>query len=204
MQNFVATRWLTAAMTIILCCFGVGRMQGQACDCQVTHQRTVNICVNNNNYSVTVHFCETEYYYPNFKAGHCTPSLGQNRVSQIKKICFNGLTPPGTNLDIINALYCSIANTGCNQPNPWGFVVPMVQGGIYCWQVSVPRCTKRENNCIVACGDDCKWCYYEFRWERNAGVCKFAPLPGNQCADDGDCDAGCENGCPTVIDNCCY
>lgn len=197
------TRLLTvvAAALMLFSSLSV-RSYAVACDCSVNITRTVDICLDDSTYSITVSFCETNYTAP-FPAGNCT-TFGQDRISKIKKICFNGPEPLGyTNVQIISALYCAIKNTGCNPGNPWGFSVPIPPGSVYCWQIQAPKCTKRDiNRCIIPCGDDCKWCYYEFRWFRSAGACVWSPSLGNSCSDAGGCVEGCETGCPTP-EGCC-
>lgn len=191
-------RWLSivAATTVLLCSLSPS-LRAQPCNCISNFNQDVDICIGGTVYSIKVYLCQVNYDPPTF-AGACT-GLGQNRVSRIRKICFNGLIPPGTNVEIISALYCAIYNMDCDA-NSWGITVPLIPGSRYCWQIQAPQCTTRDvNNCIVPCGDDCKWCYAEFAWTRFGGDCD--PDVPRYCSDAGECDQACEEGCPEV--ECC-
>lgn len=191
-------RWCSIAIaSLVLFCSLSLRSYAQPCNCIANWDKDVDICVGGTTYTIHVYLCDVVYGVPH-PPGYCT-GLGQNRISRIRKICFPGLIPPGTNKDIISAMYCAIYNLDCAS-NVWGVTVPMTPGSRYCWQIQAPKCTTRDvNNCIVPCGSTCKWCYAEFAWTRFGGNCpKDVPV---YCSDDGDCDQGCEQGCPTAV--CC-
>lgn len=185
------------AVTAMLLSIPSVRSYAAACDCDFNVQKTLNICVQGSTYSITVDICETNHTNP-LGTGYCS-GAGMNRTSYIRKICFNGLIPPGTNEDINSALYCEIENLNCSA-NIWGFSVPLAPGSSYCWQLRAPRCTTRDyNNCIVTCGDECYWCTYEFKWTRSAGTCSVSST--GACQEGTECDTGCENECPKPT--CC-
>lgn len=172
-----------------------------SCNCQANVTRNVTFCIGGTNYTANVSFCEVDYAPP-YPAGACN-TLGQNRKSTLRKICFTGTQPTGyTDAQIIGYLLCHIQSTACNTPpdppNPYGFTVP--NNGVYCWEIKVPKCTMRDNGCIVPCGD-CKYCIWPFQWTRAGGVCvaaNFQPCNGPDCV-----GTGCtqNDGCPGLL--CC-
>jgi len=169
-----------------------------SCNCQANVTRTVTFCIDGTNYTANVDFCEVENPIP--AAGVCNP-LDQDRKSTLRKICFVGTQPIGySDAQIIGYLLCHILNTACGVPNEFGFVVPGPPRRRYCWEIKVPKCTMRDNGCIVPCGD-CKYCIHAFEWTRSGGVC--APTIQIFC-DGPDCDnQNCtqNDGCPVL--NCC-
>ena len=190
---------VVAILTIAL--LGLASSSAQAndsCNCQANVTRTVTFCIDGTNYTANVDFCEVNYNPPT--AGDCS-SLLQDRKSTLRKICFTGTQPAGyTDAQIIGYLLCHIYSTGCNVPNEFGFVVPGPPVSRYCWEIKVPKCTMRDNGCIVPCGD-CKYCIHAFDWFRAGGTCN----PRLRIICDGpDCDnSNCteNNGCPSL--HCC-
>jgi hypothetical protein len=169
-----------------------------SCNCQANVTRTVTFCIDGTNFTANVDFCEVEP--PNPAGGDCN-RRAQDRKSTLRKICFVGAQPIGyTDAEVIGYLLCHVRSTACNipPPNPYGFFVP--NNGIYCWEIKVPKCTMRDNGCIVPCGD-CKYCIHAFEWERAGGNCVNHYY--NVC-DGPDCDgSNCTQnlGCPSLL--CC-
>jgi hypothetical protein len=170
-----------------------------SCNCQANVTRTVTFCIDGTNYTANVDFCEVNYTAP-LPAGDCN-SAPQDRKSTLRKICFVGAQPIGyTDAEVIGYILCHVQSTACNlpPPNPYGFFVP--NNGVFCWEIKVPKCTMRDNGCIVPCGD-CKYCIHAFQWDRVGGTCS---LTGYWKCNGSDCDGqNCtENeGCPLL--NCC-
>ncbi|MEY3385620.1 MAG: hypothetical protein RIR53_431 [Bacteroidota bacterium] len=178
---------------------GGGNPLNNKCDCAIDKTYNVDVCIAGVTYNVDLKFCESNYVAP-FPAGNCSP-LGQNRKSVLKEVCFTAAFPVGsTHRDILGAILCHIRDTGCMLPSPYGFVVP--NNGLYCWEVAMPKCTKRVANCIRFF-DECKFCTYAFAWDRINGICAFRVSTFVVC-DDGICQgASCDetSTCPEF--NCC-
>lgn len=200
--NGRAARRCTATIVVamMMALLGLSTTEVRAndsCNCQANVTRTVTFCIDGTNYTADVSFCEVNYAAP-YPAGECN-TLGQNRKSTLRKICFTGTQPTGyTDAQIIGYLLCHIKSTGCDSPSPYGFTV--LNNSRYCWEIKVPKCTMRENGCIVPCGD-CKYCIWPFQWDRVGGVCSaftYQPCNGPDCV-----GTGCtqNDGCPTLL--CC-
>jgi len=176
-----------------------------SCNCNnVTARNNKTVCIAGTNYSVNIDFCETvSNTYP-YLTPICANSGGQNRISTIKKVCFNGARPTGlTNAQIISYILCDIKNTGCDTPNQWGILVP--NNDAFCWTIQTPRCTRTDaDNCIVACGTTCYKCQILLRWARVGGTCNWSLIAGAVCHNSSvdTCPEECEEGCPD-LDTCC-
>jgi len=174
-----------------------------SCNCNNVTQRHVNVCIAGTTYGMVVETCESNTA-PAALLDPCSPGLYQDRISTIKKICFDSTRPVGlTNVQIIGYIMCDIFNVGCAFPNPnqWGFTVP--NNGAYCWTFQTPRCTRVGlDGCINACGPTCEKCIFQFRWTRSSGVCLWAPIAGAVCpTSNATCVSTCEEGCPEIV--CC-
>lgn len=178
---------------------GGGNPLDNKCDCTVNVTYNVDICIAGTTYNANVKFCEANYNVP-YPNGNCDDTRGQNRKSVMKEICFTGAYPAGsTQRTIIGALYCQIRSTGCQIPSPYGFTVP--NNGVYCWELALPKCTRRVLNCVIAC-EECKYCTYALVWRSINGNCVLQP-DAKRC-DDGPCQGGLcdETGdCPEPV--CC-
>jgi len=200
-QHFRASAAMVVAIltTALLGLASSSAKANDSCNCQANVTRTVTFCIDGTNYTANVDFCEVDYTPP--VLGDCNTTLGQDRKSTLRKICFVGTQPIGyTDAAIIGYLLCHIKNSACDVPNEFGFVVPGPPVTRYCWEIKVPKCTMRENGCIVPCGD-CKYCIWAFEWRRVGGVC--SNTISTRC-DGPDCtNQSCtENeGCPRL--NCC-
>jgi hypothetical protein len=173
--------------------------QQSDCSCTANVQRIVTFCVAGNTYAAAVDFCEINNNTPPYLIGGCGLRR-QNRISVLRKLCFQGPAPAGvTDEQIFQYLRCSIHNEACLPGNQWGINVPM--NGLYCWTISIPRCTERDaNGCIVPCGN-CRLCRYEMRWANTQGVCSFDQLW--ECHDNDTCSTGCNSStCPSEV-LCC-
>lgn len=167
------------------------------CNCQADVTRNIAFCVNGTTYTAKVVFCENNYNPPD--NGPCT-NLLQDRVSTIKSICFDSTLPIGQTANtIIGSLLGNIANTGCNLGNQWGIVVP--NNSVFCWVISVPKCTIFTGACVVPC-ETCQTCTYLYRWRRVNGLCVFDDLTSTStCPETQDCNtpSPCEQGCPQRV-----
>ncbi len=196
----------SAAMVVailMIALLGLASSSAQAndsCNCQANVTRTVTFCIDGTNYTANVDFCEVNN--PNPAQGQCNPAV-QDRKSTLRKICFIGAQPTGvTDADIIGYLLCHIQSTGCNRPpdppNPYGFTV--ANNNRFCWEIKVPKCTMRENGCIVPCGE-CYYCIHAFEWIREGlGQCRFTHVvcDGPNCTSENCLQ---NDGCPSV--KCC-
>jgi len=171
-----------------------------SCNCNNLTQRHVNVCIAGTTYGMVVETCETN----GVLADPCPTGLWQDRISTIKKICFDSTRPIGLTISqIIGYIMCDIYNTGCDFPSPnrWGFSV--TNGTNYCWTFQTPRCMRWGlDNCINSCGPTCYKCIFQFVWTRTAGACTVTLASGDQCtSSDATCASTCEEGCPSII--CC-
>ncbi len=178
------------------------RADDDACTCTVNKTYNVDVCIDGTTYNLDASFCETNYPLNNLPMGDCETSNGINRKSTLRKICFTGTPPTGvSDYAIISHLLCHIQATGCATPNsPYGFTVPGPPVSLYCWEIKVPKCTARDNGCIVPCSD-CKFCIHAFTWQRTSGGCG---LLRHRTCNGPNCDGtSCyeNDGCPVI--SCC-
>jgi hypothetical protein len=194
----------SAAMVVailILALWGAGsttmRADDDACTCTVNKTYNVDVCIDGTTYNLDASFCETNYPLNNLPMGDCLTGRGMNRKSTLRKICFTGTPPSGyTDAQIIGYLLCHIKTTACNTPaSPYGFAVPAPPLSFYCWEIKVPKCTARDNGCIVPCSE-CLFCIHAYAWERTSGSCGLdisrrcnpaAQCIGTNCTENGDC-----------------
>lgn len=195
-----ATIMVTMMMMALLGLSATEVRANDSCNCQSNATRNVTFCIDGTNYTADVSFCELNFTAP-LPLGDCSTTLRQDRKSTLRKICFIGAQPIGyTDAQIIGYLLCHILNTACNVPNEFGFIVPGPPVGVYCWEIKVPKCTMRDNGCIVPCGD-CKYCIHAFDWVKSGGVC--TPRLHKVCNGPDCLGTGCNqnDGCPELL--CC-
>lgn len=139
-----------------------------ACSCQVTEElKTLDICIDNNTYNVTVFGCSQVAYAAPLLPATCSGLL-QNQLTTIRRVCFNGAKPTAIDaMKTFGAIFCTMRPV--NNDSSWnGGVIPPSVDAIWCWTVSTPKCVtiNQSTGCIVACGDKC--CRYEMRWRQTA------------------------------------
>lgn len=190
--------FLTFALIAALAQTPAIHAQTNPCTCTETHNRPVTVCINGVNYAMHVGFCEQNYNPP---ASHPCAVLNQDRVSIIKRVCFDSTYPVGlTNAQILGYILCDIASKGCNPGNQWGVNVPNL--GKFCWLIRMPKCTMFASNCVLPC-EDCYLCTYLYEWDKTTGICTFVDKTAtdNRCPSTETCDEPCEEGCP--VKTCC-
>ncbi len=161
--------------------------------------KTLNICIDNVTYNVTVHGCNIIRTAAPLLAGICN-NLDQNQYTIITKVCFNGPKPLVIDArKTFSAILCAMSPA--TPDSAWGGFLPPVVGSIWCWAVMTPKCVEinQATGCIQSCGTTC--CVFQMQWTRTAtgadylfrctrvfdGICNQAPCEGIDCPDRLSC-----------------
>lgn len=199
-------RWCSPLIAIVVAILLQSvSVQAQPCTCPTSVVlKTLNVCIDNATYNVTVYGCsEIEYAYP-YMDEVCVGSGRQNQYTTITRVCFNGARPAVIDASkTFKAILCTMKPSGTDSSWNSG-VIPPALGSIWCWTVMTPKCVtiNQATGCIFQCGTLC--CRYAVRWMQTASgpvierEWKFCSDTGTECG-----QAPCVSiDCPTREDCC--
>lgn len=145
-------------------------------------------------YNVDVTYCTATYTTPQTGLP-CTPGVGVNKYTVIKKICPSGTALPPTDAATFTGVYCQM-NPKKGDIFNWVNLIPYCDESpnYFCWMVAFPQCTERVDGCIVRCGTNSPCCITTVRYCRDRVTGDITTLRYTPCS--GTCAQGCtDNGC---------
>lgn len=146
----------------------------------------VTFCSLGTTYNVNVTYCTMVYAIPQTGLP-CTPGVGMNQYTVIKRICPFGTPLPPTDAETFKGVFCQLNplggdGLGMKASIPYCDETP----GVYCWLVAFPQCTERIGGCIVRCGTSpCCFTSVEYCRDRASGdyrVTRLDKCTGDACA----------------------
>jgi len=126
-----------------------------SCDCgdlppDTEQTKVTTVCIDGDTCEVAITY--RHYEATPMEVDPCNGSLRINSRTCFKKVCFVNCPPPiGKEQKVMEGVFYAL--------NPLGGDINMIAGAIpfcndvYCWTVTMPRCVRWEDSCLVRCLD---------------------------------------------------